>query len=323
MARLSGIFRNFKRKKILVVGDLVLDHYIWGLVERISPEAPVPVVDVKEENYSLGGGANVAANIAALGAGVTVAGVRGDDLFGDTLVRLLQEVGADTGGIFIGKRPTTVKTRVIAHNQQVVRFDREDRRRLDETTFRKLKGFLSDPAGGWDAVIVSDYKKGVVSEKMMRFIIDRFKRKGVFVAVDPKVGHFNLYKGVSLITPNTKEASDGAGIEIRDEGTLRKAGERLLRRLGCDSVLITRGEQGMSLFRKGSVTHIPTVARSVYDVTGAGDTVIAAITLAHVSGAGLGDAATIANHAAGIVIGRVGTATATAEEVMQSIRDNG
>ena len=318
--RYKNIFNNFKKKNILVIGDLVLDHYIWGLVERISPEAPVPVVDVKEENYSLGGAANVAANIASLGGKVTVVGVRGDDIYGEELVSLLKKRGADTTGIFKGKRPTTVKTRVIAHNQQVVRFDREDRKRLDERIFKKMQAFLTSFDEKWDGVIVSDYKKGVISEKTMGFITKTFRKRGLFLSVDPKVGHFSLYRGVSLITPNTKEASDGAGIEIKDERSLLKAGERLLRRLRCNAVLITRGEHGMSLFQRDSVFHIPTVARSVFDVTGAGDTVIAATTLAYASGADLMDAAIIANHAAGIVIGQVGTATATPEEIIQSIR---
>ncbi|GMT48338.1 MAG: RfaE bifunctional protein, domain I [bacterium] len=318
--RYNGIFKNFRKKKILVVGDIILDHYIWGLVERISPEAPVPVIDVKDENYTLGGAANVAANIVALGGKATVVGIRGDDVSGEVLHSLLSDRGIDTSGLFSGKRPTTIKTRVIAHSQQVVRFDREDRRRLDERLFKKIRDFLSSGRDKWDALIISDYKKGVISEKMMRFIAKEFKKKGTFVSVDPKVGHFNFYKGVSLITPNTKEASEGTGIEIKDEKSLQKAGKTLLRELRCDSVLITRGEHGMTLFEKGSaISHISTAAKGAYDVTGAGDTVIATITLAHVSGAALGDAAIISNHAAGIVVGQVGTATATPEQIMQSI----
>lgn len=320
--RYNGIFKNFRKKKILVVGDIILDHYIWGLVERISPEAPVPVIDVKDENYTLGGAANVAANIVALGGKATVVGIRGDDVSGEVLHSLLNDRGIDTSGLFSGKRPTTIKTRVIAHSQQVVRFDREDRRRLDERLFKKIKDFLSSDRNKWDALIISDYKKGVICEKMMRFIAREFKKKGTFVSVDPKVGHFNFYKGVSLVTPNTKEASEGTGIEIKDEKSLQKAGKSLLRELRCDSVLITRGEHGMTLFEKGSeINHIPTAAKGAFDVTGAGDTVIATITLAHVSGADLRDAAIISNHAAGIVVGQVGTATATPEQIMQSIKD--
>lgn len=318
----SNLFKAFKRKNILVVGDIILDHYIWGLVERISPEAPVPVVEVKRESYTFGGAANVAANIISLGGRATIAGVVGDDHYGKVLASLLSEKGIDTSGLITGKRPTTVKTRVIAHNQQVVRFDREDSRGLSEGTLRSIKGFLRDGNSRWDGVIVSDYKKGVVSRAFMGLIIREFKKKGIFVSVDPKVGHFNLYRDVSLITPNLNEASDGSGVEIRDERSLVRAGETLRKRLRCESVLITRGEHGMSLFERGSVTHISTVAQSVFDVTGAGDTVIAAITLSHVAGAKLRDAANIANHAAGIVVGQVGTATATPEEIIQSMREN-
>ncbi|HEB75657.1 MAG TPA: D-glycero-beta-D-manno-heptose-7-phosphate kinase [Nitrospirae bacterium] len=322
--RYSGIFKNFRKKNILVVGDMILDHYIWGLVERISPEAPVPVIDVKDENYTLGGAANVAANIAALGGKATVVGVRGDDMPGEVLQSLLNERGIDTSGLFRGKRPTTIKTRVIAHSQQVVRFDREERSGLDDGLSRKIRDFLSSETDSWDALIVSDYKKGVVSDKLMRLIAKGYKKQGTFVSVDPKVGHFDFYKGVSLVTPNTKEASEGTGIEITDEGSLIEAGETLLRRLRCDAVLITRGEHGMTLFERGpSVSHIPTAARGAYDVTGAGDTVIATITLAHVSGADLRSAAVISNHAAGVVVGQVGTATVTPEQILQSMKSDG
>ncbi|NOZ24548.1 MAG: D-glycero-beta-D-manno-heptose-7-phosphate kinase [Nitrospirae bacterium] len=319
--RYNGIFKNFGKKNILVVGDIILDHYIWGLVERISPEAPVPVIDVKDENYTLGGAANVAANIVALGGNATVVGVRGDDVSGEVLQALLKERGIDTAGLFRGKRPTTIKTRVIAHSQQVVRFDREERKSIDERLFRKIKDFLSSDPDRWDALIVSDYKKGVVSDRLMRFIAKGYKKRGTFVSVDPKVGHFDFYKGVSLVTPNTKEATEGTGIEIKDERSLTRAGKALLRKLRCDAVLITRGEHGMTLFERGSaVSHIPTAAKGAYDVTGAGDTVIATLTLAHVSGADLRSAAVISNHAAGIVVGQVGTATVTPEQIMQSLK---
>lgn len=316
----SNLFRKFKYKHILVVGDVILDHYVWGLVERISPEAPVPVVDVKKETHSLGGAANVAANIVSLGGKATIVGVRGEDIYGEIFEDLLKEKEISTSGLFMGRRPTTVKTRVIAHSQQVVRFDREDRRVLDKNLFKQMIDFMISSKDNYDGLIVADYKKGVISERMMFFVIEEFKKRGIFVSVDPKIGHFNLYKGVSLITPNIKEASHGAGIEITDGKTLLNAGNRLLKKLKCDSVLITRGEEGMSLFEPGLVTHLPTFARSVYDVSGAGDTVIASISLARIAGANLKDAAKIANHAAGIVVGRVGTATASPEEIMQSIR---
>ncbi|GBE02951.1 MAG TPA: D-glycero-beta-D-manno-heptose-7-phosphate kinase [Nitrospirae bacterium] len=316
------IVGRFRRLRILVVGDVILDHYIWGVVERISPEAPVPVVDVKGENYSLGGVANVAANIVVLGANVTIAGIIGDDYHGNLLLSILRNDGIDTSGILKGNRPTTVKTRVVAHNQQVVRFDREERKKINDRILKKLQEFMLSNRESWDGIIVSDYKKGVVTQGFMNFLRREFRGRECFVAVDPKVGHFHLYKGVSIVTPNLKEASEGSGIEIRDERTLSKAGGSLLKRLGCEAVLITRGEEGMSLFEDSSVTHIPTVAKSVYDVTGAGDTVISALTLSRLAGAELKDSAVIANHAAGIVVGQIGTATATPEQIIQSFREN-
>ncbi len=318
--KFAKILKNFGKKRILIIGDLILDHYIWGLVERISPEAPVPVVDVKKEDYNLGGASNVAANIVSLGGKATVVGVRGDDFFGELLESLLKRRGIDTSGVFIGKRPTTVKTRVIAHNQQVVRFDREERRTVSDRVFKEIASFLLERRDDWDGIIISDYKKGMVSQRLMKYILKEFKSNGAFVAVDPKVGHFSLYKGVSIITPNLKEAAQGSGVEITDEQSLIAAGQKLIKRLNCDSVLITRGEEGMSLFEDGQVIHIPTFAQSVYDVTGAGDTVIATVTLAYSAGASLKDAALIANHAAGIVVAKLGTATATVEEITKSMR---
>lgn len=314
------IIKRFRKRRILVVGDIILDHYIWGKVNRISPEAPVPVVEVTRESFLLGGAANVAHNIVSLGAQATVVGIRGEDIAGEALQGILEQKGVDCSGMFTENRPTTVKTRVIAHNQQVVRFDREDSKYVDG---RILKGILSSIRtvfDCYDAVIVSDYRKGMVTEGLIRGILQETRPAGIFVAVDPKVGHFDFYKGVSLITPNLQEASLGSGIEIHDDASLAKAGRTLMKKFSLGSLLITRGEQGMSLFEKDRITHIPTVARKVYDVTGAGDTVISAFTLAHASGAGLKDAAVIANHAAGIVVAEVGTAVATPEQLSESFQ---
>lgn len=316
--KLERILKDFKKARILVIGDLILDCYIWGKVSRISPEAPVPIVEVTNDTFMLGGAANVAYNIAALGGKATVVGVAGRDRAGKILREILDEKGIGTA-IFDDSRPTTMKTRVIAHNQQIVRFDKEDKTKISERVFRDVKGFLKEAVSDYDAVIVSDYKKGIVSPELMKVILAAAGSKGKFVAVDPKVGHFHLYKGVSLVTPNLTEASHGSGIEIKDEKTLQKAGETLLKKLSCKAVLITRGEEGMSLFEKGKVVHIPTAARHVYDVTGAGDTVIAAFALAYVSGAALEQAAIIANHAAGIVVGEVGAAVATPERLSEAL----
>ncbi|HEX8948664.1 MAG TPA: D-glycero-beta-D-manno-heptose-7-phosphate kinase [Dissulfurispiraceae bacterium] len=322
----AEIVRHFKGKRVLIIGDLILDRYIFGKVSRISPEAPVPVVEVVNESFLLGGATNVANNIIALGGKATIAGTIGRDNAGRVLRELLQERGVDTGGVIEDRRPTTVKTRIIAHNQQVVRFDKEEKKRLEGKGLALLLDYIKNALKEHDAVIVSDYKKGVVSPALIKALVKYAKPNGMFIAVDPKVGHFHFYKNVSLITPNLMEASQGSGIEIKDEKSLLKAGKALLGRLSCKSVLITRGEEGMSLFRKEgaraiTATHIPTAAKKVFDVTGAGDTVIAAFALAHTAGAGLEDAAAIANHAAGIVVGEVGTAVATPDQLIKSLRN--
>ena len=316
---LAGFIKSFQNSRILVVGDLILDRYIWGKVSRISPEAPVPVVEVTDDNFMLGGAANVAHNIIALGGKSTVAGVIGRDRAGEVLRQLIEERGIACA-LIEDSRPTTMKTRVVAHNQQVVRFDREDKSRVGGKAFVNVLSFLTHAIREHDAVIVSDYKKGMITTELIGEIMRIARPERKFVAVDPKVGHFHCYRGVSLITPNLGEASSGSGIEIKDDRSLLKAGRALLKKLSCGAVLITRGEEGMSLFERDRVTHIPTVARHVYDVTGAGDTVIAAFTLAFASGATMRDAAALANHAAGIVVGEVGTAVASRERLKQSLR---
>jgi rfaE bifunctional protein kinase chain/domain len=323
---LDSLINSFKGKKILIIGDLILDRFIYGKVNRISPEAPVPVVEVTGENFLLGGAANVANNILALGGVPSLAGIIGRDTAGEVLMKLIREKNINTEGIIADNRHTTVKTRIIAHNQQVVRFDREDKRRLEGKKIINFKNYITDAIRNHDAVIISDYKKGVITASLVEAIVKSSKKYETFVAVDPKVGHFHLYKNVSLITPNVNEASYGAGIEIKDEKSLLKAGKILMKRLLCKAVLITRSEEGMSLFEKNKsgykIIHIPTVAKKVYDVTGAGDTVIATITLAYAAGASLKDAAIIANHAAGIVVGEVGTAIVTPDRLMKSIKQS-
>ena len=314
------IIRGFKDRHVLVIGDIILDHYIWGKVNRISPEAPVPVVEVTRESFLLGGAANVAHNIVSLGGRASVIGINGQDIAGEALMNILMQRGVNCDGIFTENRPTTVKTRVIAHNQQVVRFDREDKKYVDGKILKGILGHINSVLLQYDAVIISDYQKGMISQGLIRDIVKKAKPKEMFISVDPKVGHFDFYKGVSLITPNVMEASSGSKIEIRDDKTLLRAGKSLMKKLSCKAVLITRGEQGMSLFEKKKVTHIPTVARKVYDVTGAGDTVISAFTLAYASGARMEEAAMIANHAAGIVVAEVGTAVATADQIIESFK---
>ena len=318
----NKILSGFKKKRILVIGDLILDRYIWGKVNRISPEAPVPIVEVTSENFLLGGASNVANNIVSLGGHATIVGVAGHDRGGEILRKMLEQRGIRCEGVFWSSRPTTVKTRVVAHSQQVVRFDREDKAKVDGKVLKGLLGYIHSEILGHDAVIVSDYKKGVVSTELIGEVLKQAKPKKIFVSVDPKVGHFHCYKNVSLITPNVVEASIASGMEIKDEESLLAAGRSLLRKISCDAVLITRGEQGMSLFRKDKAVHIPTVAKNVYDVTGAGDTVIAAFTLAYATGSSMEEAAVIANHAAGVVVGEVGTAVVTTDQLQKSLSVN-
>ena len=320
--RLAKLIDRFPKTHILVVGDIVLDHYVWGKVTRISPEAPVPVVNVTRENHLLGGAANVVQNIHALGGKVRLCGVIGRDEAGSQVLDLLKAQNIPADGLIIEQaRPTTVKTRVIAHNQQVVRFDRETKDRIHkeshERIYKQVRHCILD---GLDGIVISDYCKGVVTAELVRDIVRIARKHRVPVSVDPKVSHFGMYRGVTILTPNILEASQGSKVEIEDEPSLLRAGALLLRKLRCAAVLITRGEQGMSLFeRSGSVINIPTMAREVFDVTGAGDTVIATLTLAMASGAKTVDAARIANYAAGIVVAVVGTASVTATALKKRI----
>lgn len=320
--RLASCIDRFPRTRILVVGDVMLDHYMWGSVTRISPEAPVPVVNVTKETMLLGGAANVVNNIRSLGGDVSVCGAVGGDEAGRQLIRMLQDRGIRTDGIIVepGRR-TTIKTRVIAHNQQVVRFDRETNDGIERDAHRSLFAAINERVReGLDAIILSDYCKGVVTRALVRDIVRLAGRHGIIVSVDPKVTHFGMYSGVTILTPNTKEASIGSRIEIVDDETVSRAGSSLLRKLRCDAVLITRGEQGMSLFERGGrITHIPTVARQVFDVTGAGDTVISVLTLAMAAGASAVNAARLSNYAAGIVVGTVGSATVDPDQLKESV----
>ncbi len=320
--RLNKYIDLFPNTRTLIVGDIVLDHYIWGKVCRISPEAPVPVVNVTRENLLLGGAANVVNNIHSLGGIVRVCGVIGHDEAGRQLLHLLRLQGINTDGLITAPdRPTTIKTRIIAHSQQVVRFDRETKDKIGSDIHRRIFDYVKQQmTEGLDAIVISDYCKGVVTRDLVRDIVKLAKKNNVIVSVDPKVSHFSMYNGVTILTPNVNEASIGSRIEINDQKSLLTAGSLLLKRLKCRAVLITRGEQGMSLFEQGGrITHIPTVAQEVFDVTGAGDTVISALTLAMAAGAGTGDAAVISNYAAGIVVGVVGTAVVKPAELKRRI----
>jgi rfaE bifunctional protein kinase chain/domain len=317
---LVATIRRFPRVRLLVVGDLMLDQFIHGSVSRISPEAPVPVVQVTGESFHLGGAANVAANIRALGGQTAIVGVVGNDASGGRLTRDLRSIGVGVSGIVRGiSYPTIRKIRILAHQQQVVRLDREPRA-LDERLTRKVTASVLRSLPGFDGIILSDYNKGVVSRPLLERLGDRAGGKPMLF-IDPKKGNFPHYVGATLVKPNLEAASLASGIEIVDEHSLARAGQRLLEQWRCEAVLISRGEEGMTLFRRNrGMEHFPTAAREIYDVTGAGDTVLATVALALAAGASFEDAAVLANHAAGIVVGKLGTATTSAEELVADLR---
>lgn len=314
--------RRFGQVKMLVIGDLIVDEFVWGKVSRISPEAPVPVVQVTDQSLRLGGAANVVNNLQALGAHVLVSGVVGEDEPGRWLIQELEQKGVPTTGILRDTgRSTTLKTRIIAHSQQVVRIDREQPAPVSASQQEEICGYLRREAPEVDGIIISDYGKGVVGDAIMETAREMVQAHGRTVAVDPKVSRFSLYRGVTVVTPNHKEAGQAAGMEITSEETLMAVGRKLLAELECEILLITRGEEGMSLFMEdGNHLHIPTVAREVYDVTGAGDTVVSAFTLGLCVGAPPEEAALIANLAAGIVVGEVGTATVSNQRLLRVLR---
>ncbi len=319
-ASLSRFVSRFQGAKILVVGDLMLDEFVWGQVSRISPEAPVPVVWVQSESVMPGGAANVANNIRSLGAVVTIAGIVGQDRLGEVLLEELVSRKIDTRAVLRVNRPTTVKTRVIAHHQQVVRVDRELQEPLSDSIVRRLIQKIDSLLGRVDAVVIEDYGKGLVTRELLSAIIPRARRLGKIVTVDPKEDHFDLYRGVSALTPNRTEAGGALGRSLMSHNEVLRGGEELMQRLQCEGLLITLGEDGMCLFeRNGQKTYIPTVAQEVFDVAGAGDTVIAAFTLALASGAPMAEAARIANQAAGIVVGKLGVAVVSPQELISRL----
>jgi rfaE bifunctional protein kinase chain/domain len=315
------LMEKFKKSTLLVVGDVMIDEFIWGTVSRISPEAPVPVVAVGREDLLLGGAANVVHNVHSLGGHVLIAGVIGDDRMGERIQELLHEEEIDGDGLITESgRPTTVKTRVIAHSQQVVRFDREYKEPISLKSQKKIAGYVESHWNEVDGIIISDYGKGLLYPELMKLIIEKRKKDSKVIAVDPKMNNFPLYRGVTIVTPNRLEAEAAAGIQITDEKSLIKVGNTLLDRFASEAVLITRGEEGMVLFeRSGTVVTVPTVAKEVYDVTGAGDTVISTLTLSLASGSSYSEAAVVANYAAGIVVGKIGTATVSPEELQKTI----
>lgn len=308
-------------KRIAVLGDYMLDLYLWGNVSRISPEAPVPVVEIERETEHLGGAANVANNLAALGVTPFSIGVIGNDASGTRLLQAMRTCGFQIEGVFVDdSRPTTIKTRVLAHNQHVVRTDRESREILGPRVQQTILEYLHNLLPTLDALVIEDYNKGVLSQPLLSQVIALAQKQRCLVMVDPKFNHFLDYRGVTVFKPNRKETEDVLGIKLRATEEVVRAGKILLEKLRAENVLITLGGEGMALFqRNGNVYRIPTRARRVHDVSGAGDTVIATLTAAMAAGADIIEAATLANIAAGLVVAEVGAVPIDKEKLMEEI----
>jgi rfaE bifunctional protein kinase chain/domain len=308
--RLQAIYDSFVGKKIAVVGDLMLDKYYWGKVGRISPEAPVPVVEVESESTRLGGAANVANNVAALGGIPLMVGVVGKDDAGNLLRKIIEELSFPVSGIVPDEsRPTTVKTRVIAHSQHVVRIDHEEKTDISAGIQHMLLKVLENQLDNIDGIILEDYNKGVLTKDLIVSITEMARKKRKIVAVDPKFNNFFNYKNVTVFKPNRKETEEALGVRLHTDQAVEKAGKDLLQRLNAENILLTLGEKGMTLFEgSGGISSIPTAARKVADVSGAGDTVVSTLTMALVAGANIRESAALANVAGGIVCGEVGIA---------------
>ncbi len=322
IARLKRAVEDFSRVRILVLGDVMLDRFIWGSVQRISPEAPVPVVEVKKETAMLGGAANVLHNLVALGCEASLCGLVGDDEPGRQVRRLLADLKVgDQGLVVCPRRQTTVKTRVVAHGQQVVRVDREDRGHACREDTAAILSYLERQISRVDAVIVSDYAKGMVSRAVMDHLLELARGEGKIVSVDPKVINMHLYHRATIITPNHFEAISATGVNSDLDDAVKLAGRLLLDQTRAGYVLVTQGERGMTLFSKEQEVHIPTAAKQVFDVTGAGDTVISTLTLGLAWGLEPVEAAYLANVAAGVVVGEVGTSAVDGGRLLRALDD--
>ncbi len=323
--RIVDIIANFDAKKILIVGDIMLDEYIWGRVHRISPEAPVPVVDVTERTVRLGGAANVVQNLASVGITPYIAAVCGNDSNGLLLTDSLKQYGCDISALISSdSRPTTTKTRIMAHQQQVVRVDSEDNSNLNNDEEVRLIAAIRGIIDTMDAVLISDYGKGVITPSLLKELTAMTTERGIFVSVDPKEKHWNYYDSVDVITPNLKEGYESLGLTLKgmpEDSVIVEKGWQIVDKYSLKYLLLTLSEKGMMLFDGGKrkETHLHTMAKEVYDVTGAGDTVISLFTAAIAAGANPIEATFIANHAAGITVGEIGTASVTPEELISTI----
>ena len=316
---------KFKDLRVLVIGDLMLDEYLWGRVDRISPEAPVPVVAVERQSHTLGGAGNVINNLSAMGAKVFAMGTVGVGAAGRDVLKKLGALGVDVTGVISElDRPTTRKTRIIASSQQMLRIDREVRRRINPHTLGVLTGIIAGYVDTMDLVIISDYDKGLVTRELVGRIVDRAKKSGVMTLADPKSMDFSKYMGVTVLTPNKKEAAIAAGMQIQTPEEMETAAAKIMALAGLEKLLITCGKAGMVLYETGTpVVSIASKARQVFDVSGAGDTVISLLGLGLASGATFKAAAGLANLAAGIVVAKVGTATASIDELKQCVVKKG
>lgn len=312
---MTKVVKNFNGKRILVLGDLMLDKYLWGNVGRISPEAPVPVVEVHRDTSCLGGAGNVCQNLKSLGASPIPVGVVGNDQAGSWI----RENAPDNSGIFVDKkRPTTVKTRIIAHHQQVVRVDQEEKKPISSATEDQIFHFIQTNV--FEGILISDYNKGLLTKSLMAKVLPFAHKKKISVFVDPKVDNFFSFSPVTLINPNHSETEQIVHHACDTDAQVEKAGAKILNRIDAKYLILKRGEHGMSVFEKGKKEiHIPTIAKEVYDVTGAGDTVIATASLALLSSASILEAAILANAAAGVVVGKIGTATVTPGELIGAL----
>lgn len=315
--KMERIVQGFKNKRVLVLGDLMLDKYMWGHVVRISPEAPVPVVEVKRDTSCLGGAGNVVNNLESLGAFPLTVGIVGKDQAGEWIKGHV----ADNRGIFTDdSRPTTVKTRIIAHQQQVVRVDQEEKKPISARNEEQILSFIQQEK--YEGILISDYNKGILTRSLTGKVLPYAKQRKIPVFTDPKVANFSLFSPVTLLTPNHVEAEQFVHRQCDTDAQVEQAGEKILSQISAVYLILKRGELGMSVFEKGrKAFHIPAVAKEVYDITGAGDTVIATVALALLASASIREAAILANAAAGVVVSKIGTATLTPEELLEALTD--
>ncbi len=320
--RLKKIVDSFQNKKILVLGDFMLDKYVWGEVTRISPEAPVPILKVQSENCRLGGAANVAHNLVSLGIHPLAVSVIGRDSDGESLIDLLKQNKIETNGIIIDEnRPTTTKTRIVAHHQQMIRVDKETTYSLGHGLEQKMLVHIAAQIPEVHAILISDYGKGVLSRKLITAVLQMAVKNKKFVAVDPKEPNFPFYRRASILTPNHHEAENMVNQKIKDQSSLQSVGKAILDKWSLEALLITQGADGMTLFDKtGTFIHLPAMASKVFDVTGAGDTVISVFTAAITAGAKLEEAAFLSNLAAGLVVKEIGTAAVDAQQLVLALK---